>query len=155
MTESPLPVYIGFEAGYFEDTDLVHWAVEYLPMSEYFARDSDLVALAGINTRLHLEVEKAGSYLKTFVYKVWPEFNLQGSKSEIYARKYFRKRLREYLSGECQPYQVCRMVTPIENLYDFPKWLGNMYDACDWIESDTERADCRHLEDEIENTIKL
>lgn len=47
------------------------------------------------------------------------------------------------------------MVVPVENLYDHPKWPGKMYDACDWVEADTERADCRCLKVEIENTIKL
>lgn len=29
------------------------------------------------------------------------------------------------------------MISPIEQAYDFPDWLGAMYDACDWIEPDT------------------
>jgi hypothetical protein len=153
--DSPLPTYIGYEVGYFTDTDLVDWAVQYLPTSEYFSDDPDLVELASINEKNKFEVEKAGDHLRAFVKKQWPDYSLKNNKAEIYAKKYLKSRLREYLAGQCSPYEVCRMVTPIEQVFDFPKWLGNMYNACDWIEPNTSRADCKHLDSEIEKTIGL
>lgn len=83
MTATPVSVYIGFAIGYFAAADLVQWAVAYLPSSEYFVNDADLAKLSGINTRQPREVEKAGSHLKVFVNRMWPEFSIQGPKSEI------------------------------------------------------------------------
>ncbi len=45
------------------------------------------------------------------------------------------------------------MINPIEQIYDFPKWLGNIYNACEWIEPDTLPVDCKHLEDEIKDCL--
>jgi len=153
--DSPLPTYIGYEVSYFADEDLIKWAIEYLPNSEYFSDDPDLIELVSINTKMKHEVEKAGTYLKAFVNKQWLEYTLKNAKSEMYAKKYFKDRLREYLAGNCTPYDVCRMISPIEQIYDFPGWLGDMYNACDWVGPDTMPVDCRHLESEIEKTLML
>ena len=153
--DSPLPTYIAYEVGYFTDTDLIKWIIEYLPNSEYFNDDSNLIELMSINTKVKSEVEKAGTCLRYFIVKQWPEFNLKSSKGEIYAKKYFKRRLKEYLTAQCRPYDVCKMISPIEQIFDFPNWLGNMYNACDWIEPETLPADCRHLESEIIKTLKL
>ena len=153
--ESPLPTYIGYEVGFFNDQDLIEWAIKYLPNSEYFSDDQYLVELVSINIKKKFEVEKAITYLKVFINKQWPEFILNSEKSEIYAKKYFKIKLQKYLLGECKPYDVCKMINPIEEIFDFPNWLGNMYNACDWVELETKSVDCRHLESEVENTLKL
>ncbi|MCP4990235.1 MAG: hypothetical protein GY928_30610 [Colwellia sp.] len=153
--ESPLPAHIAHEVAYFDDIALVAWAEKYLPRSEYFGEDVDLLELLSINKKSKREVEKAGVCLSVFISRQWPEFNIKGSKAEKYAKIFFHQRMQEYLNGECRPYDVCKMISPIEQLYDFPSWLGNMYNACDWVEPETEPADCRHLEGEIESALKL
>ena len=152
---SPLPTYIGFEICYYSNLDLVQWAIKYLPASEHFSNDEDLIELASINEGIKDEIDKAGIYLKAFIDKQWPGFSSGNEKAEIYAKNYFKARLRQYLSGDCAPYDVCKMVTPIEQVYDFPKWLGNMYNDCDWIEPKTKSSECKYLEAEIQNALKL
>ena len=90
-TDSSLPTYIAYEVGYLIYGDLIEWANEYLPDSEYFSDDPDLIELMSINTTVKSEVEKAGTRLKNFIDKLWPEFNLNSSKAEIYAKKYFAR----------------------------------------------------------------
>ncbi|MGF1688869.1 hypothetical protein L4C36_19670 [Photobacterium japonica] len=153
--ESPVSAYIAFEIEYLDDRDLIEWAVNYLLTSEYSIDDIDLIALLSINTKDISDVEKAGSYLSSFISRQWPEFSLKGSKAEGYAKKLFHHRLKQYLAGKCRPYDVCKMICPIEQLYDFPEWLGNLYNACDWLEPGTQPADCRYLEAEIEQVLKL
>ncbi len=154
-TGSPLPTHIAYEIGYLNDRDLVEWAVSYLPTSDYFGDDPDLVDLVSINTKQVREIEKAGDILSRFISRQWPEFRIDGKKSEHYVKKFFHERLREYLEGGCKPYDVCRMIAPIEQIFDCPDWLGNMYNACDWIEPEHKSIDCRHLEGEIEQALKL
>jgi hypothetical protein len=60
-----------------------------------------------------------------------------------------RRACERYLAGEIPPYDLCRLVSPIEQVFDFPRWLGNLYNACDWIEPETKREDVPHLEDEV------
>ncbi len=115
--DSPIPTYIGYEVNYFTNEDLIKWVIEYLPVSEYFNNDSDLVELISLNTKDKLQVEKAGVCLTNFVCKQWPEFKVNNSKAEIYAKKYFKARLKEYLAGQCRPYDVCKMINPIEHVW--------------------------------------
>ena len=153
--DSPLPTYIAYKVGYFTDSDLIEWANAYLPNSIYFTDNPDLIELMLINTKVKNELEKAGTCLKNFIDKQWPKFNLSSSKAEMYAEKFFMSRLKEYLADRCRLYDVCKMISPIEQIYDFPDWLGNMYNACNWIEPETLPADCKYLEPEIEKTLKL
>ena len=151
--ESPLPTYIAYSIEYLTNIDLIDWAKEYVPNSEYFSEDSDLLEIIYINTNSPAEIEKAGEHLKCFVEKMWPGYDLGCNKAEIYARKYFRKRLKAYLHEKCMPYDLCRMISPIEQIYDFPEWLGAMYDACDWIEPNSKPTECRHLIKTVEETL--
>lgn len=154
-TESPVPAYIAYSVGFYDDRDIVDWALAYLPTSEHFSDDPDLLEISWINTKQVRNVEAAGMLLEKFIEKMWPEYELIGNaKAEHYARRFFKHRLESYADGKCSPWMVCRMVSPIEHFFDFPDWLGDMYDACDWIEPNTSRVDCRHLEAAVIQTLK-
>lgn len=154
-TESPLPTHIAYSVGFYDDRDIVDWALAYLPTSEHFSDDPDLLEIGWINTRQVRDVETAGKLLEKFIDKMWPEYELEGNaKAELYARRYFKQRLESYTDGKCTPWMVCRMISPIEHYFDFPDWLGGMYDACDWIEPNTMPVDCRHLEEAVFQTLK-
>ena len=153
--KSPLPTYIAYEVEFYRDKDLVEQAIKYVPESEYFEDNHNLIELAALNTKDSRQTETAGLLLSKFVYSQWPEFDLKGEKAEVYAKNYFKYRLQQYIDHSCKPYDLCRMVSPIEQLYDFPVWLGNMYNACDWIEPETNSEDCPLLLSEVERTKKL
>ena len=154
-TESPLPTYIAYSVGFYDDRDLIDWVLAYLPASEHFSNDPDLQEIGWINTKQVREIENAGKILDNFVQKMWPGYELKGnSKAEHYAKRCFKRRLESYVEGDCSPWMVCRMISSIEHYFDFPDWLGGMYNACDWIEPNTPRVDCRHLEDAVIQTLK-
>ncbi len=81
--ESPLPVYIAYEVEYLDDQGLIDWEAECLPTSEYFGEDFDLIELVSISTKNVGEVEKAGSYLSSLIYRQWPGFNLKGNEAKL------------------------------------------------------------------------
>lgn len=153
-TNSPLPTYIAYSVGYFDDADIVNWVQGYLPTSEHFSDNSTLLEMAWINPKDPRSVETAGTLLEQFVAENWPGYDLNNAKAELYAKRYFTHRLKSYLDGNVSPWLVCRMVSPIENLYDFPVWLGKMYDACDWIDQSTKLQDCPHLRDMVQETLE-
>ncbi len=84
--ESPLPAHIAYSCGYFDDLDLISWAVEYVPKSEHFSEDPYLVELTRINTKQLATVQTAGDLLRKFIMKLWPEFELGCAKSEHYTK---------------------------------------------------------------------
>ncbi len=152
--ESPLSAYVAHFIEYADDLDLIAWAVECLRTGEDFSADPYFIELASLNTKQPKSAGRAGVLLETFVKRHWPEFDLSDAKSERCAMRYFKSRLEVYLAGSCTPWQVCRMICPIEQAFDFPWWLGSMYDACDWIGPDAKPSDCRHLEGMVAETLE-
>lgn len=154
--ESPISIYLAYNIGFYSDLDIVEWAVAYFPNNEHFSDDEQLIEIVSINTKQPREVENAGKILEKFIFKIWPEFSFDSEKTEIYAKRYFKKRLNEYLEGKCEPYDVCKMINPIEDILHFPSWLGDMYNACDWIEPGDKLngKQSRYFNNEVKETLK-
>ena len=151
--ENPTSVFIGYEISYFSNEEVISWAINYFSVNDYYLDEPSVLGLVSINTKLKFEIEKAGNYLSEFVHKTLPNFDIKDSESEELAKKYFETRLKEYLDSNCTPHDVCKMISPIEQIYDFPNWIGDMYNSCDWIEPETKPTDCRHLEADITNLL--
>ena len=43
----------------------------------------------------------------------------------------------EAIEGKSRIWDVCCMVSQIEERFDFPDWLGDMYNVCDWLGPDS------------------
>ena len=93
--ESPISIYLAYNIGFYSDLDIVEWAIAYFPNSEHFSDDEQLIEIVSINTKQPREVENAGEILEKFIYKIWPEFSFDSEKTEIYAKRYFKKRLND------------------------------------------------------------
>lgn len=155
MHEPPLNTYIGYSVEYFDDRDIVRWANEYLPTDTHFSTDKLLIQISRINSKRDHDINKASAILKAFVQRQWPDFSFKSPKTELYANRFFRTRLEEYLDEKVSPWAICRMIQPIEQLFDYPDWLGNMFNACDYVEPDWTPAHCRHLEHEVRDTLAI
>jgi hypothetical protein len=151
--ESPLPTFIAYSVAYYSDQYLVDWAPQHAKDNPFLLDNEFFIQLVSINRKLPREVELAGDYLENFINDSWPDYDLGNPKAEGYAKRYFAKRLKQYLDEKCSPYEVCKMISPIEQIYDFPKWLGGMYDACDWVEPKHKHVDVRHLVKTVEETL--
>ncbi len=145
---SPIEVFIARSICYCDDYDVLAWARSRSQLDEH-ADDPNVAILLSTNDKSARQVEQVESIFASIVKTNWPSFRLSSSNSEKIARSLFEGRLQEYIDELCRPWDVCRMIHPIEELFDFPRWLGRMFDACDWIGPDTESVDCRHLMDEI------
>ena len=144
---SPSEVLVGYEIQYLDEKRVLAWAQEYAAGHSDIPSESPLLEMLWHKPngdtspfrRLH------GDFVETQS----PGFDPKSPDGESCARSMFTSRLREYLSGECQPWDVCRMISLIEQLYDFPDWLGRMYDACDWVEPNTKRDEHPQLAVEV------
>jgi len=104
--------------------------------------------LAGLLPQRTEEIESAGGRFREIIGRYFPEFSLRTPVGLQWARAIFKRRCNDYVHGRITPFALCRIVSPIEEYCDFPGWLGNLYDACDWIEPGTKREDVPYLEDE-------
>ena len=58
-----------------------------------------------------------------------------------------------YIEGQGAPRHVLEALYRIEDLYDMPEWLGQMYNACDWSDETSRREDWPQIEDEARRLI--
>jgi|GEM_PF-2513600 len=145
-TLSPTHAYIALLIGYFDGNEALDWAHCFAKMHSDLEANSPIFELLRINRKRKDELAKVAELLGAFLASATPEFDARSEASEKAAMDLFVLRLKQYLNGSCSPWAVCRMVQPIEQLYNFPNWLGDMYNACDWIAPTAKPVDCRHLE---------
>lgn len=146
---SPPEMFVAYATGYADEAVVLAWATRYAESHPEIGSESTLYELLCYKPQRTDESTSFQHLLDKFIAESSPGFDPKSPASETIAKTLLEARLKEYLSGSCKPWDVCRMVSPIEQLYDFPQWLGAMYDVCDWIEPTTSRAECAHLEEGI------
>lgn len=149
----PTEVFIAMSIEFYDNTDVLKWGRETTHL-DHFAGDPFVPELLSINNKVQAQLDLVPKIFEYFIKKTYPDFQISHPDSEMIAKSLFEIRLRDYLDDKCRPWDVCRMIGPIENFYDFSEWLGNMYHACDWIEPNHKPVNCRHLEDEIKVLLK-
>ena len=151
MTGFSLPAArVALAIHYWEPRDVFEWAETLVRATP----DSPVIGLLRERGRIQRGGSSLESLLDDLVAIVAPGFDLRSPAAEALAKSLLQARLEVYLAGQCQPWEVCRMIQPIETLYDFPDWLGSLYQACDWIGPASLPVDCRHLELHIREYLK-
>ena len=148
-TLSLTEMYVAYGTGYVDEAGVVSWATRYAEAHSDIGPESALYEFLRYKLERKDQETPFKHLFDSFIAEADPGFDPKSPTLEAIAKALFEARLKEYLSGRCKPWDVCRMISPIEQLYDFPRWLGAMYDVCDWIEPTTSRAECAHLEDGI------
>ena len=109
--------------------------------------DSVIIELAGL---LSVEYGEADGLLRQIVDREAPSFDVRSAHGEGIARRLFAERCRAYLRGDLRPVDVCAAVGTLEWVYDFPHWIGNLWDACDWLDPGAMQEDVPFLTEEVE-----
>ncbi|HEV2506862.1 MAG TPA: hypothetical protein VGV39_27570 [Mesorhizobium sp.] len=146
--ENPTTVLIAREINAISDLDIIIWANCHRA-SESYADDADFLDLTRSNPRNESNLGRARQHLGELVRRRFPAFSLTSKEGEEIARSIFLRRIEGYLEDASKPFQTCLMLAPIESLYDYPEWLGDFDNGCDWIDQHTRREDAQHLHDVI------
>lgn len=147
-----MTVLVAREIEAISDVDIVGWANRH-KVARVYSDDADYVQLVRCNPRNAVNLAKAHGHLRSLIARYFPDFNDKSDEAKEIARKLFLRRIRTYLDSDLDPFQVCRMVSPIEQKYDFPVWLGCLFDACDWMHESTTREQALHLRQAIEQIL--
>ncbi len=137
---------------FYDGIQLIEWArnTQYL---DVYAEDGDVAELISTNNNVAKNVERSVVLFYGIYERYWGDLKVPSQYTECIARELFVKRLREYVDGECKPFNVCEVFKHIEPIFDFPSWLGDMYNACDWVEPNTVPADCPYLKEASEDLL--
>ena len=139
---------VGRSIGYYTDDELLWW-VKNCDLLDEYADDHSVFQLITSNGENFESSENAFRIFEEVVERYALAVAVESQESETLAQKLFKRRLTEYVSAKLDPWEVCRMIGPIEVIYDFPVWLGDMYNVCDWCEVNSTPDEFKHLPDEI------
>jgi hypothetical protein len=130
------------------DVDLVRWARAAIRRDDPVASDPDVVELASLqfgNPRLN----EALGLLRSAVIRANPHFDIRGPEPQAHGRAMFIQVCRRYLDENLPPYELCRIAEAIEPVFDYPSWLGDFWNQCDWCEPNSTRSQFGHLEEYV------
>jgi hypothetical protein len=126
------------------DADLVRWARATVRDDGALATDPDFGELASLqfaNPRL----TEAKSLLRAAVNRANPEFTTSSFDAQAFGRACLLDACRRFLAEDLPPFELCRLVSPIEQTFDHPVWLGDLLNQCDWCEPSSTRRHFGHL----------
>jgi hypothetical protein len=126
------------------DADLVRWARGAIRGDGALAADPNVGELASLqfgNPRL----VEARALLRGAVVRANPEFSPLSPDAQAFGRACLLDACRRFLAEDLPPYELCRLVDPIEQTFDHPVWLGDLYNHCDWCEPSSTRSHFGHL----------
>src|SRR5690242_12708663 len=126
------------------DADLVRWARAAIRDDSALAADPDVGQLASLqfgNPRL----TEALTLLRSAVSRANPEFSTRSPDAQAFGRACLLDVCRRFLAEGLAPFELCRLVGPIEQTFDHPAWLGDLYNQCDWCEPSSTRSHFGHL----------
>lgn len=144
---SPEEMYVALQIGFYGGQELLEWLRTTTHLDEY-ASDWEVSELFCANKHSARNVEQSVKRYTRVYGRYWKETKVPSDQSEKITKRLFAERLREYLNDECKPNDICELFSRIESLFDFPEWLGDMYNACDWVQRETASSDCPYLGEE-------
>ena len=143
--QTVVEILLEHELGFASDAAVIRWAEVVLESGSDLSFNTDLIELASLPGGDPRRREDVGSILRRLAETTAPGYDLSSTASEAYARSRFWTAVESLVAEEIRPYELCRLVQPIEELFDFPEWLGNFYNECDWLEPETQPVEARHL----------
>lgn len=114
-----------------------------------------VMEIVRLNRKQQTAVDRAPDLLRAYlVANPTPPENRPRSLEEC-GKAVLKARLERYRDSSDLPVTVCRMVSLIEDKFDYPAWLGELYNVCDWCEEDSSRENFRAVGEEAERLAKV
>ena len=143
--QHPCQIFVEHELGAVSEAQLIDWACDVLASDGPLADDPTVVELAALNPRIQSDSDLASGYFRSVIERHFPDFTFQSPDGIRWTRATLRQRCDDYIQRRITPYEFCRVVSPVEQHFDYPSWLCDLYNACDWIDGNTKREDVPYL----------
>jgi hypothetical protein len=147
---TPRAAYVALLIGVASPKNTVSWACGLVSSSPH-PESHPLFDLAAI---LEPDSTQVSRVFREALSSTDPTFAVPSPEAERIARALFRRACTDYLGGRLSPSQICALVYPIEQVFDFPSWLGHLYDACDWRVADPTPSQVPFLAEEVAKLLR-
>ncbi len=124
-------IYLEFQLNAITELELIYKVKEYIDTTN--KRSNLLIKIIRLNTKTK-EHLIAPELLKEFIeLHVDNYINLR----EHFALIILKEHCELLINKQTTPYKLWSITKSIEEQFDFPEWLGELYDTLDWSEPDT------------------
>lgn len=152
VASGPTDIAVAYCIEAISEQEAIGWAFAYRTANP--ASDSELVAeLVRCNPKTELGIETAGTVLRSAIKPYQSPTGDLPKQFEKVGRRFFIERLRSFDPKKDRPWKICKMAGSIEAAFDFPDWLGDLWNLCDWCEEDTEPGPAFDLTSYIAETV--
>ncbi len=93
----------------------------------------ELLKIVFLNTKTD-EKFQANEILEKVIKNNFPDFECN---KEFYAQDILKNQCKQLLEDKITPYQFSQIISPLEGIFDYPKWLGDLYNVFDWCDETT------------------
>jgi hypothetical protein len=124
-------LFVEFYIGAVEENEIVAWACETISSNSQWANDKLIIEIAGLRPEISNDRKEVEQLFNKFFALQFPSFQTKTVENENLAKRALKQRCVDLLAGRVNAGKICRMVSPIETAFDYPKWLGNLYNVCD------------------------
>ncbi len=141
---------VEYTVGLATETEVIRRAEVLLESPPIDDSLDDLCELASLPAESPRHSDRAGALLERAVLAANPDFSSSSSEAEFHARSKLRELCARALRHECRPYDLYLAVQLIEDQFEFPEWLGDLWNHCDWTDPRTQWVHVPHLEEYLE-----
>ncbi len=96
-----------------------------------------LIEIVSLNTKTN-EILKSPALLNEIIKLKSNGYN---DKKKLYALISLKNKCNDLINKKIRPYALWKMAHPIEQEFDYPDWLANLYNVLDWCKPDTQIDD--------------
>ncbi len=108
----------------------------------------DLIPIIRLNTNSD-EKFQVPQLLDAVIKKHFSKFDV---KKEYYAQSILKEKCNALLEERITPFEFSKIIPELEILFDYPEWLGDLYNVFDWCDENTETN--HYIKEEIIERIK-
>ena len=148
-------VELAFDIGHFTALELMTSVDEFLNETPELWAEKELAEIACLDRQKTSDTDRAPDLLRAYLAANPIPPARRPRSLEDCGKAVLKARLERYLDSEDLPSTVCRMVSGIEQRFDYPKWLGDLYNVCDWSEEDSTREEFPWVKQEAERLVKV
>jgi len=156
---TPKEMLVNIWYGNSTDVSIRDWAFGYIEQNENVPDE--------IYELFDVEPALQETLLIQIVAALDSDFDSQCVEAEFMTAKLLLEVASDYLVGNVKPSDVCAVINKIDcgflgaprglpdNIAYYPKWLGNLYNSCDWCDGSWTQSNAPHLKRDLQEQITV
>ncbi|HEY3932858.1 MAG TPA: hypothetical protein VGM58_10885 [Verrucomicrobiae bacterium] len=127
-------LFVEFSIDAATEDEVVTWACRIISSNSELANDKLVIEIAALKPGISDDRSEIAGLFKKLLFTKFPNFKFQASENINFAKAVLKKNCEEFLNGNANAGKLRQLVFQIEIAFDFPRWLGDLYNNLDGVE---------------------